>query len=89
MNGAGDSRQKAFKMSVKQEPLEDRLQTVDITNARPEKKKTKRVKPEKTDKKPRAPTAWDLHVKEFRASNPHMSFKDVLKAAAVTYRKAK
>jgi hypothetical protein len=40
-------------------------------------------------KAPRKSNPWSLHVAEFRASNPTLSFKEVLKQAATTYKKRK
>ena len=33
------------------------------------------------------PNAWLIHVKKVKAENPSLSFKDVLKLAAKSYKK--
>lgn len=42
----------------------------------------------KAPKKPRKPSAWVAHVKAYRAEHPEVSYKEALKAASKTYKKA-
>ena len=39
------------------------------------------------EKQKRKPTAWNLHVMEYKKAHPDLKFKDVLKQAAKTYKK--
>lgn len=50
------------------------------------KKGGKKLKTERKRRGPMAPNAWSIHVKSFRADNPNLSFKDVLKGASKTYK---
>ena len=40
-------------------------------------------------KKPSKPNPWRIHVDAFRASNPTLSYKQVLQQAKLTYTKVK
>jgi len=58
--------------------------------AEEKKKKRKRKKrklAEGEEKKPFKPTAWNMHVAEFRKAHPELSFKEVLQQAKLTYKK--
>lgn len=41
----------------------------------------------KSTKVPSKPNPWNKHVREFRLEHPHLSFKEVLEKAKLTYHK--
>lgn len=64
------------------QPVEDATTSI-VADVKPVTKKAKRKRA--TQDGPRQPNSWLIHVKEFRAENPTMKFKDVLRNAKLTY----
>jgi len=83
MNALGSSR----KMAHPNQPAHPTMPAPPAVSAEAPPPGPPELKRETTSSLPKKKNAWMEHVKAFRASNPNLSFKDVLKQAKNTYKK--